>query len=194
MAVMTSTVARQSVALRAWSSTCVYVTIYGVALFFLVGPATQSLAALGSPATHRVVVFMLWVVSAAVLTVGAALLNTTVNSMLERRFQDRAASPWRMETAFAVRGVLFAFLAAALFVAIASVATGGVPGPLLWAAVLAFVIPGTVAGALTHAMTPAVLADKRQVATVSSFALVVVVLSNYVAVGATAPLNSMMGI
>lgn len=194
MAIMGGAVTRQSLTLRAWSSTCIYITIYGVALFFLVGPATQSLAALGSPATHRVVVFALWLVTAAVLTVGAVLMNTTVNSMLERRYQDRAVASWRVETAFAARGVLFAILAAALFVAIGSMATGGVSGALLWAAVLAFVIPGTVAGVMTHSVIPTVLNEKRQVATVSSFALVVVALSNYVLVGAVEPLNSALGV
>jgi hypothetical protein len=193
MAIMGGAIAGQSLALRAWSATCVYVTIYGVAFLFMAGPATQSLSSTGTIVAQRYLVFGMWLVTAIVLTVGALLVSYTLDMMMERRFERAATSGWRMETAFAVRGVVFALLAAALFVGVASLAVGAVTGSLLWAATLAFVVPGVLAGGLTHTLTPGVMAEKRQLASVSVFAIAVVGVANYVMVGAAQPLNVALG-
>jgi hypothetical protein len=193
MAIMGGAVARQSLAARAWFATCVYITIYGMGFLFLVGPATQQLANLGGASNQRFAAFGLWLVTAVVLTVGAALLHYTIDMMLERRYSRDDAPAWRVETAFAVRGLVFAVIAAGLFVAVGAVAVGGISVPLLWAAVLAFLIPGAIAGGFTHMITPTVMAEKRQMASVSGFAVAVVGLSNYVMVGAYAPLAVVVG-
>jgi hypothetical protein len=193
MAIMGGAVARESLAVRAWAATCVYVTIYGVAFLFLAGPATQALAALGDPGAHRFVVFILWLVTAVVLTVGAALRSYTLDFMLDRRLQHTTMANWRIETAYALRGIIFALLAAGLFLGIGAVAVGGVSAPLLWAALWAFIVPGFAAGVLTHSVLPAVVSEKKQLVTVSGVALAVVVLSNYVLVGAVEPLSYAAG-
>ncbi|PKQ25941.1 MAG: hypothetical protein CVT64_07855 [Actinobacteria bacterium HGW-Actinobacteria-4] len=193
MAIMGGAVARQSMAARAWFATCVYITIYGMGFLFLVGPASMQLANLGGATNQRFAAFGLWLVTAVVLTVGAALLHFTLDMMLERRYTRKDAPAWRIETAFAARGLAFAIIAAGLFVVVGALAVGGVSMPLVYAAVLAFLIPGALAGGFTHMITPTVMAEKRQMASVSGFALVVVVLSNYVMVGAYAPLASVVG-
>lgn len=194
MAIMGGAVAGRSLAVRAWSATCVYVTIYGVAFLFMVGPATQALTGTGTIASQRYLVFGLWLVTAIVLTVGALLMSYTIDMMLERRFDRHATSKVRMETAFAVRGVLFALLAAGLFVGVSALALGTVTTSLLWSATLAFIVPGVLAGGLTHSLTPGVMAEKRQLATVSVFALAVVGVANYVMVGAVEPLAVGLGV
>lgn len=188
MAIMGGAIARESLTLRAWTATCVYVTIYGVAFLFLVGPATQALGNLGDPSAQRVVVFGLWLVTAAILTVGALLLNYTVSLMVDRRYRDSDAAPWRIETAFALRGMLFALMAAGLFVGLGAFVLGGFPAPLLWAALWAFVLPGIAAGAFTHMVIPNVVSETKQLVAVSGFALTVVGLANYVLLGAAEPL------
>lgn len=193
MAVMGGAIARQSLSVRAWASTCVYVIIFGVAFMFLVGPASAQLATTFDPSTQRMLTFVMWLVAAAILTVGALLLSYTVNVMVGRRYDDADAPQWREDVAFASRGVIFALLASGLFVGIGLIASGGITRGLIMAALLAFVIPGALAGALTHTVIPTVVAETKQLVTASGFAVAVVVVANYVLVGTVEPLMTLAG-
>lgn len=200
MVTMERVIVHQSLAVRAWASTCVYVVIHGVAFLFMAGPASQQLASLANVTAQRTLTFLMWLVTVTVLTVGALLLHYTANMMMERRYLERRpfdsdadAVPWRENVAFASRGVFFALLAAGLFAAIGVMATGQLSPALLTAALLAFVVPGATAGVLTHAVTPGIVAEPKQMVVVSGAAVVVVALAAYVLTGTVEPLMALSG-
>lgn len=187
MSVQVSAVASQPLATRAWATATSYVVIYGVTYAFFAPPAAGIAAKAVAADQVPTISFALFLFAALTVTFGAAMFAYSIGWRVEARARRHSMSDARATGEFALWGSLMSLFTAAVFVAVVG-ASEPLSSSLIWAAVLALVVPGVTAAFFTRAVVDHVAAAKRELLATSVAALTVVVLTNYLIVGNLPPL------
>ena len=172
-----------SVARRAWATAISYIVIYGVAFAFFAPPATSLATSEHSGYTASSASFALLLLAAVTVTFGASGFGFFVGWRVESDRRAKRTNTVRAVYEFALLGTLLAVATAALFLAIMSREMTVTPS-LLGAAALALVVPGLAAALFTLPVVDHVAAKNRELISTTLGAAAVVVLTNYLIVGA----------
>jgi hypothetical protein len=153
-----------------WATACAYVIVYGVAFAFLLGPAGNMLASVGSATEAQTARFTMILATALVLGVGSVSLSFGLRTE-------------RADAAFAAWGVVFAAIVAGFYAASASMVYGGFVSAIGWAAAVGVLVPGVVAALTARATGPQLARSSRDLAAGSLVAVAVVAVAVYLAMG-----------
>lgn len=173
----------QPLARRAWATAISYIVIYGVVFAFFAPPATALATAERSGYSASTASFALLLLAALTVTFGAIIFAFSVGWRVESDLRRRRTSQARAIYEFALLGTLLSLATAALFLVVMGGPSALTPS-LLGAAGLALVVPGLAAALFTLPVVDHVAASTRDFLATSVGALTVIVLTNYLIVGA----------
>jgi hypothetical protein len=166
-----------------WATACAYAIVFGVAFIFLMGPAGNLLAGLGTAAEAQSARFTMLMGAALVTGVGSVALSFGLGHLVDASARRRGASQLRADIDFAIGAVLFAAVIAAIYAASAAIVLGGFTSAIAGAAALGVLVPGTIAGLTARTTGPQLARSSREFAVGSLAAAGVVAIAVYLAMG-----------